>query len=154
MPTNLLRQSKPKTTAQPKPPQPERLIEIRAGRAVIRARLLDTPTADRIWQALPIFSSVEVWGQEIHFETEVESGRERAARVLATLGDIAWIPEQDWISIIYGPTPTSRPGEFRLWSPANIWARALDDVAALRAARPGETVSVQRVEGLAPVSDV
>jgi uncharacterized protein len=156
MPTNLLRQSKPKAAAQPKPqpPHPERLVDIRVGRAVIRARLLDTPTADRIWQALPIFSSVEVWGQEIHFATAVESGRERGARVLATPGDIAWIPEHDWVSIIYGPTPTSRPGELRLWSPANIWARALDDVKALRAARPGEKVSVQRVEGPALVGDV
>ena len=145
MPTNLLRQNPTKTAAQPRPPQPQRVVEIRAGRAVIRARLLDTPTADRIWRALPIFSSVEIWGQEVHFKTSVESGRERGARVLATLGDIAWIPEQDWVSIVYGPTPTSKPGTLRLWSPANIWAQAIDDVSVLQTAKPGETVSVQAV---------
>jgi uncharacterized protein len=153
MPTNLLRQTRKTTTTQPtvEPtgPAPERIVEICVGRVAIRARLLDTPTAERIWQALPIFSSVEVWGQEIHFETEIESGRERGARVLASLGDIAWVPEHDWVSIIYGPTPTSRKGELRLWSPANIWARALDDVTALNSARPGEKVSVQAVKGQA-----
>jgi uncharacterized protein len=154
MPTNLLRQARKTTTtqsiAQVTSPAPERLVEIRVGQAVIRARLLDTPTADRIWQALPIFSSIEIWGQEIHFETEVESGRERGARVLVNIGDIAWVPEQDWVSIIYGPTPTSKKGELRLWSPANIWAHALDDVTVLRAARPGEKVSVQAVEAKRP----
>jgi uncharacterized protein len=146
MPTNLLRlDSKAGPAAQPIEPPPDRLVEIRAGAVLIRARLLVTPTADRIWQALPIFSSVEVWGQEIHFETAVESGRERGARVLALVGDIAWVPEHDWVSIVYGPTPTSKPGEFRLWSPANIWARAIDDVTAFKAAKPGEKVSVQAV---------
>jgi uncharacterized protein len=152
MPTNLLRPNRKLALTQPTvvatETVPERIVEIRAGRVVIRARLLDTPTADRIWRALPIFSSVEIWGQEIHFETEVESGRERGARVLANFGDVAWIPEQDWISIIYGPTPTSKTGELRLWSPANIWAQALDDVAVLQAARPGETVSLQAVTTL------
>jgi uncharacterized protein len=150
MPTNLLRPARKTTTTQPTAEQTaqqaERTVEIRVGRVAIRARLLDTPTADRIWRALPIFSSVEIWGQEIHFGTEVESGRERGARVLANLGDIAWVPEQDWVSIIYGPTPTSKKGELRLWSPANIWARALDDVTLLKSARPGEKVSVQAVE--------
>jgi uncharacterized protein len=149
MPTNLLRQNRKSALSQPTTettgPAPERLVEIRIGRTVIRARLLDTPTADRIWQALPIFSSIEIWGHEIHFETEVESGRERGARVLANPGDIAWIPEHDWVSIIYGPTPTSKKGELRLWSPANIWAQAIDDVTVLKTARPGEKVSVQAV---------
>jgi uncharacterized protein len=154
MPTNLLRQSRKTTLTQPTVeltgPAQERIVEIRIGRTTIRARLLDTPTADRIWQALPIFSTIEIWGQEIHFETEVESGRERGARVLANIGDIAWVPEQDWVSIIYGPTPTSKKGELRLWSPANIWAHALDDVSVLHAARPGEKVSVQAVEANRP----
>jgi uncharacterized protein len=147
MPTNLLRQSKTKSADAAARPQPERIVEIRAGRTIIRARLLDTPTADRIWRALPIFSSIEIWGQEIHFKTEVESGRERGARVLACLGDIAWVPEQDWVSIIYGPTPTSKKGELRLWSPANIWAQAIDDVSTLKSARPGEKASIQAVGG-------
>ena len=150
MPTNLLRPSTKKAAAAVITVNaPDRLIEIQAGRACIRARLLDTPTADRIWRALPIFSSVEIWGQEIHFATAVESGRERGARVLAMIGDIAWIPERDWVSIIYGPTPTSKPGELRLWSPANIWAHAIDDVTYLKVARPGEAASIRAVAAMA-----
>ena len=150
MPTNLLRPSTKKAVATVRIGHaPDRLVEIRAGRATIRAQLLETPTADRIWRALPLFSTVEIWGQEVHFATAVASGRERGARVLAALGDIAWIPERDWVSILYGPTPTSKAGELRLWSPANIWARAIDDVRCLTAARPGEAASIRAVAAMA-----
>ena len=53
-----------------------REIFIHAGRVVVRARLLDTPTAGRIWQTLPIYSTAETWGEAVHFETHAETGRE------------------------------------------------------------------------------
>jgi hypothetical protein len=120
----------------------ERRILIRVGRVKIRARLLDTPTADRLWRALPLFSTAETWGQSIHFETPVESGRERNARTIAVPGDICFWVEDDRVIIAFGPTPISRPGELRLPRPCNLWARALDDVRVLLAVRPGEKVSV------------
>jgi uncharacterized protein len=148
MPTNLLRgqiRSVPPDNAEArrrvKKPADRRIL-ITAGRVKLRAQLLDTPTADRIWQALPLHSTAEPWGQSIHFETPLESGRERGARQLATLGDICFWVEDDRVIIVYGPTPISRPGELRLPRPCNLWARALDDVGALKAVRPGEKVSV------------
>ena len=44
-----------------------REIVIRAGQVAIRARLLETPTADRIWEALPIYASANTWGREVYF---------------------------------------------------------------------------------------
>ena len=35
-----------------------REVLIRAGQVAIRARLFDTPTADRIWSALPIYGAL------------------------------------------------------------------------------------------------
>jgi uncharacterized protein len=120
----------------------DRRILITIGRVKLRAQLLDTPTADRIWRALPLYSKAEPWGQAVHFETPLESGRERGARQLATLGDIYFWVEDDRILIVFGPTPISRPGELRLPRPCNLWARALDDVGVLKVVRPGEKVSV------------
>jgi hypothetical protein len=120
----------------------ERRILITAGRIKIRAHLLDTATADRIWRALPLYSTAETWGQSLHFETPVESGRERNARTIAAAGDICFWVEDDRVIIAFGPTPISRPGELRLPRPCNLWARALDDVRVLKAVRPGEKVSV------------
>jgi uncharacterized protein len=120
----------------------ERRVLIAAGRVKIRAALLDTPTADRLWRALPLHSTAETWGRSIRFETPVESGRERNAVLLAEPGDICFLVEDDRVIIAFGATPISRPGEMRLPRPCNLWARAPDDVGVLKAVRPGEKVSL------------
>lgn len=146
MPTNILRN-------RPKPPVApatggrsraagKREIFIHAGKVVIRARLLDTPTADRIWATLPIYSTAETWGQSIHFETHVETGRERGAKWNVTAGEIAFWSEDDRVIIGFGMTPLSKPGEIRLPCPCNVWAIALDDVAQLAAVQPGQKIAI------------
>ena len=124
----------------------KRQVLIRAGGAAIRARLLETPTADSIWRTLPIYSSVEAWGCAVLFETHAEAGREATAKACVEAGEIAFQCDDDRIVIAYGRTPTSKPGEMRLPSPCNIWAVALDPVAQLASVRPGESVAVIAVE--------
>lgn len=146
-PTNILRQTsrKPVRTAGKKArdrPVGKREILIRAGSVSLRARLLDTPTADRVWQTLPIYSTAETWGASVHFETRAETGRENSAKGIVELGEIAYWVEEDRVLIAFGPTPISLPGELRLPCPCNVWAIALDDVKALTAVRPGERVAV------------
>jgi uncharacterized protein len=144
MPTNILRgdNTKPKGRRPTRAAGEVRQVIIRAGKVVIRARLLDTVTAERIWQQLPIYSTAETWGQAIHFETPVETGRERTAKQGMKAGDIGYWTEDDRIIIGFGMTPISKMGEIRMPSPVNIWATALDDVTALASVRPGERVSV------------
>jgi uncharacterized protein len=145
-PTNILRADnvRPKTAAGPRQPRTGELREIiiRVGKAVIRARLKDTPTADRIWQQLPIYSTAETWGGAVHFETHVETGRERGARQSVKPGDVAYWVEDDRIIIGFAMTPLSKIGEIRMPSPVNVWAHALDDVSILAVVVPGERVSV------------
>lgn len=146
-PTNLLR-AKTKAATGVRPGRdrtaPPRQVVITCGRVSIRARLAETATADRIWVALPIHSTAETWGESVHFEVPIESGRERGALQMPAKGQIAYWSEDDRIIIGFGPTPISRPTEIRLPSPCNVWATALDDVAALSAVRAGEKVSVVR----------
>jgi hypothetical protein len=146
MPTNILR------AGSRKPPRPAprerapagRIVRIRAGRVTVRARLLETPTADRLWDALPIFSTAETWGQSIHFETPVETGRDRTARLNGSIGDLYFWSDDDRVIIAFGPTPISGPDEIRLPRPCNLWAQALDDVGQLRIVTPGEKVAMER----------
>ncbi|HRY06753.1 MAG TPA: cyclophilin-like fold protein [Hyphomicrobiaceae bacterium] len=121
-------------------------ILIRAGDVAIRARLLDTATADRIWQALPIYAKAQTWGQEVYFGTPLSVAREADARDVVEAGEIAFWPDGDAIAIGFGPTPISRNGEIRLASPCNVWARALDDVAVLRSVHAGERIAVLQAD--------
>ncbi len=145
MPTNILRN---RTTPARKPQREgaglakRRQVVITAGRVTIRAELRDTETADRIWQALPIYSTAETWGGSIHFETPVETGREPGAPATADIGDLHFWTEDDRVIIVFGRTPISRGLERLLPKPCNVWAKALDDVTRLKTVTPGEKVSI------------
>jgi uncharacterized protein len=149
MPTNLLRRgfrsaavSKPGVretpTAQP------RIALVKARTLVVRIQLAQTPTADRLWQQMPLHSTIETWGNSVHFETHVETGRDRTARLNIGPRDVAFWSEDDRVILAWGPTPISRPDEIRLMRPCNIWAQALDDVSVLAELTPGECVMLAR----------
>jgi uncharacterized protein len=120
-----------------------REVVIRAGTVVVRARLLDTPTADQIWAALPIQASARTWGHEVYFDAPITSAVEPGARSLVKAGEIAFWPAGDAIAIGFGPTPLSRTRtEIRLASPCNIWAEAIDDVRQFQAVHPGTEIEI------------
>ena len=110
---------------------------------VIRIRLLDTPTADAIWAALPLKGSAQIWGDEVYFSIPVKSAREAEARTVVEAGEIAYWPDGDAIAIGYGPTPISRGNEIRLASPSNVWAIAIDDVVEIKTVQAGTLINVR-----------
>ncbi|MEL6373045.1 MAG: cyclophilin-like family protein [Pseudomonadota bacterium] len=154
MPTRARRTPAPPNS----PPQPtgaethhssrdQRFVQISAGAQSLVAKLINTPTADWIWRALPVFSTVEMWGRgAIHFETHIETGREANARWIIAPGAIGYWVEQDRVVIGFDETPLSRPGEIRLPARCNIWARAVGEVTPLVSVRPGERVVMQALD--------
>lgn len=60
-------------------------ILIRAGNVAVRATLLDTPTARKIRQALPIYARAQTWGEEVYFSVDISSPRSRTRKMSWTL---------------------------------------------------------------------
>jgi uncharacterized protein len=148
MPTNLIR-SKRAAASEPRPDQTraaahDRFAVLQVGRVTLRLQLHQTRTADLIWSALPLHSVAESWGDSIHFDTPLKTGRERGAKLNVSPGDVCFWTEDERVVLAWGATPISRPGEVRLMRPCNIWATAIDDPAALASVTPGEKVVLSR----------
>ena len=148
MPTEFPR-SRNRPAARPPPQRPplagsDRIVDLAIGSRRLPLLLAATPTADRIWMALPLYSTAEPWGDVVHFTLPIRSGRERGARTNGLLGEVYYWPDEQRLILPFGPTPISRIGEIRLPQPINAVGRLIDDVEALRAVRPGEKVSLER----------
>ena len=123
-----------------------RRLKMVIGSVEIRAELLDTPTADALFAALPFESTASTWGDEVYFATPVSVSAEPDARTIVEAGELAFWLDGDSIAIGFGPTPISRGSEIRPASPANIWGRALDDVRMLSAVASGAPIWVTAID--------
>lgn len=121
-----------------------RKLKMTIGSVELEAELLNTPTADAIFDALPFDSSANTWGEEVYFSIPVEVSEEPQARTVMEPGELAYWPPGNAIAIGYGRTPASKGDEIRLASPCNVWGRALGDVKRLKSVSPGANIKVER----------
>lgn len=123
-----------------------RKITITAGSVKVEALLNDSPTAQQIWEALPITGRANVWGDEIYFEIPVRAEQAPDARAEVEVGELGYWPLGHAFCIFFGPTPVSTDERPRAYSPVNIVGRVLGDAALFRRVPAGSTVTLSRGE--------
>ena len=107
--------------------------------------LHNTENAMQIWEACPIKSIINTWGNEIYFDTKINTIIDKTAKNIISKGEIAFWVEGASIAIGFGPTPISKGNEIRLVTNANIIGVTVDNLSALSIVNSGEIVIVEQV---------
>ena len=122
----------------------ERKIKIIAGEVIAEARLLATSTADAIWEALPLESTCNLWGDEIYFDIFLSHGLEKDARELVDKGDLGYWPRGPAFCIFFGPTPMSTGDEIRPSSAVNVFGKVIGNSSVFKRVSSGTPIRVER----------
>jgi hypothetical protein len=120
-------------------------IQISATNISLTAELNDSSTAKAIYEALPIESNAQRWGDEIYFRIPVKSGLEPQARSDMAVGEIAYWPPGSAFCIFFGPTPVSRGKQPRAASPVNPIGNIKGDSTQFRAVKDGEKIRIEHL---------
>ncbi len=120
-----------------------KIIDINISGKIIKAELNNTLTAEKIYNALPIESNINRWGDEIYFEIPVESEIEDGVEFLDE-GTIAYWPPGNAFCIFFGLTPASTDDRPRAAGPVNIIGRIKDkkDLSVLRSFSSNQKISI------------
>jgi len=125
----------------------ERAIRIEADGVRLYAILAATPTADAVWDALPLEGSAKLWGEEVYFDVAVRLPLEAGARAEVAVGEIGYWPQGPSIALFFGRTPESRGTTPVAASPVNVFGRITGDATRLGRVRPGGRVRLTGIEG-------
>jgi len=112
----------------------------------MEAELLDTPTASKIADALPLEGSVNVWGDEIYFDIPLTIGQEPGASQDVEVGDLGYWPAGPAFCIFFGPTPVSTSDQPRAYSPVNVFGRVLGNPQLFKGVANGAIIKITAIE--------
>lgn len=119
-------------------------IIISAGDVSLTAELNDSPTAQQVWDALPIEGAANLWGDEIYFEIPVAAEQAPDARAEVEVGELGYWPVGKAFCIFFGPTPVSNDERPRAYSPVNVLGRVQGDAARFRSVHSRQKVRITR----------
>jgi hypothetical protein len=120
-------------------------IRIAAATIEAEAELNTTRTAQEIWEALPIRSRVNLWGDEIYFSIplglQLEAGQE-----VVSMGDLGYWPDGNAFCIFFGLTPVSQGDEIRPASPVTVFGKVIGDATIFKKVAKGTKITVRNWE--------
>ncbi len=124
----------------------QRCIRITIEKLNLIAELEQTPSADALWDALPLSAQAHRWGDELYFNVPFQAPLENNACEVVQEGDLAYWPDGPALCLFFGPTPVSRPGEIRAAAAINICGRIRNESSVLRQVTDKALVALTREE--------
>lgn len=124
-----------------------RYLVIKADKAELKAELDERPTAEKIWESLPLETNANLWGDEIYFPIPVSVGPEDDAREVVEVGDVCYWPDGDALCIFFGPTPASEDERPRAASPVTVVGRVVEGLDDAKLVGSAETLRVEAAQG-------
>ena len=122
----------------------QRMMRITTESIAMDAELNYSQTATKIWEALPITSSGNTWGDEIYFSIPVDAELENEQDIVE-LGALAYWPPGKAFCIFFGPTPMSRGNEIRPASAVNVVGKLLGDATNFKQVKDGQIVTLEQI---------
>lgn len=120
----------------------DRIVRITVGDITLEAELDDTPTADLVYESLPLTSSGSYWGDEFYFSIPVAADTEPGASDVVEVGAVAFWPPGNCLCLFWGPTPASHGHECRAADRVNWVGRILNIEDLRRITASAVTVEV------------
>jgi hypothetical protein len=113
----------------------DRTVRIIVGDITLGAELDDAPTANLVYDALPLSARGSYWGEEFYFPIPVKAKTEPGASDVVEVGEIAFWPPGKCLCLFWGPTPACHGNECRAADPVNVVGRVrnIDDLKRISA---------------------
>jgi hypothetical protein len=124
----------------------QRCLRITIEKLNLVAELAQTPSAEALWDALPLSAQAHRWGDELYFSVPFSAPLESDAQEVVQAGDVAYWPDGPTLCFFFGPTPVSRPNEIRAAAAVNICGRIKDESSVLRQVTDTATITLNREE--------
>jgi hypothetical protein len=108
----------------------------------LQAELFGNSTSEEVLEHFPITSKVKLWGEEIYFDTGIDTSDE-GATVDVDIGDLAYWPEGKCLCIFFGKTPLSTTDKPVPASPVVVIGKVSLEKEKLRKVKSGSKIRIE-----------
>ena len=120
-------------------------IKISIGGITVEAELKPTRTAVGIYNALPIESTLNQWGEEFYCNIPGVKDHRETATTTVKVGDVAFWGLGGMLAIFFGRTPMSIGDDPVPADRVNVVGRLVDDPQVLRQVASATVMKVEKV---------
>lgn len=120
-------------------------IKIKAEPVEMEAELNESPTAQKVWDILPVKAGANLWGDEIYFPIPLKSKLQNPQEIVEK-GDLGFWAQGNTFCIFFGLTPISTAGEIRPASEVDVIGKLSGNPEEFKKVKSNEEVTIRKIE--------